>query len=550
MWRLPSRLMRAMVPALLVLPVIGQAQAPAAPPVGAPAPAADGIVARHCRTAADCRAQADRLLAQPVRGATSALAREQDMFHWFGRINMASTVANVELGIIPAELAGPIARGVAYSIDQAAKPGGKRPNDVLQTEKIITDVAGPEATLIHTGRSRQDIHSTLTMGQLRTELLDVADGLAQLRHQLLEMAAQHHETFVPSYTNGVQAQPISLAHYLLAYADSFERDAERLRQAWSRVDRSTLGAAVLANSSWPLDKPRLAALLGFGGVAANGYDATQIAPADVALEAAQIAGSMALRIGALMQDIHVQYHQTRPWMLLAPGRTYTSSAMPQKANPGVIQNTRTLASDVVASVQLVVMRAHNVTPGMIDYKYSWTAPGGARTFVQAVQLLRDSTDVLASLRIDKARALEELESDWTTSMELAETLQREHRIPFRVGHHFASEVVKHARTHQLLPKAFPYAEAQRLYAEAVQHYKFNDTRLPLDEATFRRTLSPADMVRTRVGLGGPQPAETRRMLGQSRKGLDGDRAWVNERRDRLAAAEAQLNAAFADLLKR
>ena len=355
---------------------------------------------------------------------------------------------------------------------------------------------------------------------------------------------------MPAYTNGVQAQPISLAHYLLAYADSFERDAQRLREAWPRVDRSTLGAAVLANSSWPLDRRRLAELLGFGGLTVNGYDATQIAPADVGLEAAQIAGSTALRIGALMQDIHVQYHQTRPWMLLAPGRTYSSSAMPQKANPGVIQNARMLASDVVASVQQVVMRAHNVSPGMIDYKYSWTTPGGARTFTQAVQLLRDVTDVMAALRIDKARALEELEGEWTTSMELAETLQREHRVPFRVGHHFASEVVRHARSRGLRPRAFPYTEAQRLYAEAVGHFGMAATTLPLDEAAFRRTLSPADMVRTRVGIGGPQPAETARMLAQSRQALAADVAWVGERRDHLAAAEARLNTAFAELLKR
>lgn len=519
--------------------------------VNAAEQAKGGAVAHLCLTAAACRSEADKRLVKPVSGATSELALEQDMFYWFGRVNMASTVANVERGIIPKELAGPIARGVAFSIDQAGLPGGKRPNDVLETEKIITDVAGPEATLIHTGRSRQDIHSTLTMAQLRTELLDYADALNTLRAQIQDMAAQHVETFVPAYTNGVQAQPISLAYYLLAFSDSFERDAQRLQQAWARVDRSSLGAAVLANSSWPLNKNRLAELLGFAAITPNGYDATQIAPADVGLEAAQLAGSTALRLGSLMQDIHVQYHQTRPWMLLAPSRTYTSSAMPQKANPGVIQNTRRLASDVVASVQQVVMRAHNVTPGMIDYKYSWTAaPQGSATFVQGVQLLHDSADVMASLRIDKARALQELESEWTTSMELAETLQREHHIPFRVGHHFASDVVRFARKQQLQPREFPYLEAQRLYAEAVKHFDLADPRLPLDESAFRRTLSPADMVRTRVGIGGPQPAEARRMLEASRQALAADRSWVNQRRDQLATAEAKLNTAFSALLQR
>lgn len=532
---------------LQVLAIAATLACAAAGPARAQAPS-PGIVQAHCLDAPTCLAQAAKQAATPLRGATSTLARAQDRFHWFGRINMASAVMLTERKILSPELVGPIARGVAHAIDQAARPGFVRPTDVLVTEKIITDFAGPDATLIHTGRSRQDMHSTLTMGQLRLELLDFATALAELRQQLLEMAAQHAETFVPAYTNGVQAMPISWGHYLHAFADSFGRDGERLRQAWARVNRSPLGAAVLANSSWPLDRVRLAELLGFDGPSTNSYDATQINPNDVALEVSQIAGSVALRVGWLMQDLHVQYHQTRPWLLLAPNRTYSSSAMPQKANPGVIQNNRALASDVVGAMQQVVFRAHNVTPGMIDYKYTWTA-GEAAVFVKGVQMLRGATDVMASLRVDARRALEELESDWTPSMELAETLQREHQVPFRIGHHFASEVVKHARQHQLVPRAFPYAEAQRIYAEAGRKYQVADAKLPLDEATFARTLSPENMVRTRLGIGGPQPAEVRRMVAESGKVLAADKAWVGERRQALADAEASLNRAFAQLLR-
>ncbi|MBB1600489.1 argininosuccinate lyase [Variovorax sp. UMC13] len=502
-----------------------------------------------CRTTEECQAQVARLQGTVKGEATSALSKQQDVFYWFGRINMASTVVHAEQGIIPASLAGRIARGVSYSIDQAAQPGGKRPTDVLQVEKIITDQVGPEGTLIHTGRSRQDIHSTLNAAQLRLEVLDYADALDAVRKRLIDLAGKHVDTYVPAYTNGVQAMPISYAHYLLAFADSFERDATRIREAYVRLNLSPMGTAVLANSSWSVNRERLAALLGFDGLIVNSLDAGQISTYDVPLEATAIASSTAIRVGAFLQDVHVQYHQTRPWLLLGANNTYTSSAMPQKANPGVIQNTRAKATDVVASAQAVTLRAHNVTPGMIDYKNTASA-SGAKTFVLGVEMLQQFDGVLGALQIDPARALEELESDWITSMELAETLQRAHGVPFRVGHHFASEIVVYARSQNLRPKDFPYAEAQRIYAEAGKKYQLTQSELPLDAATFRATLSPATMVRTRTGTGGPQPVEVRRMLAAASAALARDQAWVEARRSRLIEAEASLNRSFLELARK
>lgn len=516
--------------------------------LGSPAQAADTLDTA-CRTTEECQAQVARLQGTVKGEATSALAKQQDVFYWFGRINMASTVVHAEQGIIPAALAGRIARGVSHSIDQATQPGGKRPTDVLQVEKIITDQVGPEGTLIHTGRSRQDIHSTLNAAQLRLEVLDFADALDATRKRLIGLADKHVDTYVPAYTNGVQAMPISYAHYLLAFADSFQRDATRIREAYARLNLSPMGTAVLANSSWSVNRERLAALLGFDGLVVNSLDAGQISTYDVPLEATAIASSTAIRVGAFLQDVHVQYHQTRPWLLLGASNTYTSSAMPQKANPGVIQNTRAKATDVVASAQAVTLRAHNVTPGMIDYKNTASA-AGAKTFVLGVEMLQQLDGVLAALQIDPARALEELESDWITSMELAETLQRAHGVPFRVGHHFASEVVVYARSQNLRPKEFPYAQAQRIYAEAGKKYQQTQAVLPLDEAAFRATLSPANMVRTRTGTGGPQPAEVRRMLAVARAALVQDQAWVQQRRTRLIEAEAQLNRSFQDLARK
>ena len=119
-----------------------------------------------------------------------------------------------------------------------------------------------------------------------------------------------------------------------------------------------------------------------------------------------------------------------------------------------------------------------------------------------------------------------------------------HSVPFRVGHHFASDVVVYAKERNIRPKDFPYAEAVRIYREAGKKYGIKDQRLPLTEKEFRRALSPAEMVLTRTGTGGPQPLEVARMVAAAKDTLAKDRAWSAEARQRLLAAEAALNAAF------
>jgi argininosuccinate lyase len=241
----------------------------------------------------------------------------------------------------------------------------------------------------------------------------------------------------------------------------------------------------------------------------------------------------------MMQDLHTQYHQSKPWILLDTSQTYTSSAMPQKQNPGLIMGARTKATDVVALSQWASLHAHNVTPGMTDYKE--LVPG---TYVAAVEMLTQFVSVLKALRVDPNRSLDELNGDWTTSMELAETLQRLHQVPFRIGHHFASLVVTDARKNDLRPNQFPYARAVELYAEAVKQDGLTSTTFPLSEPVFRATLSPEDMVRSRVGIGGPQPGEVKRMLGLARESLERDKVWLTGRNASLIEAEAKLNTAF------
>ena len=501
-----------------------------------------------CKTTAECHAQAAKIGASAgVRdgSSTSEIDKREDQFYWLNKINKASAIMLLEENIISADMAGKLARGIDHTIKQAESDGGKRPSDVLQIERIISDEVGPDASLIHTGRSRQDMYATFRMAQLRNQMLDYYDAVLELRANLQRLAAGNVDTILPAYTNGVQAMPISLAHYLLAYDASFERDAQRMAALYTRMNRSAMGTAVLANSSWPLNRERMAELLGFDGIIENSLDAGQVAPSDISLEAMGILSSGAIRLGALLADIHTQYHQTRPWMLLDESATYSSSAMPQKRNPGLIMRAREAASNVVGLSHTVTIRAHNVSTGMTDYKNPWSQLG---VIAQAVTMINNTNRVLSALKVNPERALEELENDWTTSMELAEVLQREHAIPFRVGHSFASAIVSHARAENLRPKDFPYSVAVDAYRKSLEEYELPDADFPLTEERFHDVLSPRTMVETRLGTGGPQPAEVKRMLAQAEEQQKSARQWLDEKRQDLADADRRLDEAFNALL--
>lgn len=502
-----------------------------------------------CKSTQECNESATKIGAGPAstraQASTSASDAAEDQFYWINKINKASTVMLVEEGIFPRDVGQLIAKGVDDTVRQAGQPGGKRPSDVLQIERIMTDKVGQEASVIHAGRSRQDIYATFRAAKLRNQTLDFAEALLGLRARLLAKASDHLDTLMPAYTNGVQAVPITYGHYLLAYEASFERDQQRISEAYRRLNLSPMGTGVMSNSVWKLNRRRLAELLGFDGVVENSMDSSQVIPFDNQLEATAIANSSAIRVGAMMQDLHTQYHQVRPWLLLQEGSTYTSSSMPQKRNPGLITQARIAASDVVGLSAAVTIRAHDVTSGMVDYKAEAEDLG---LFARAVRMIGATDRVFDAIVVNKARAREELESEWTSTMNLAEWLLQAHQIPFRVGHGFASQLVSYARPLELTPKTIPFNVVTDLFGKTLAKFDLPAQAFPMSEAEFREVMSPEWIVAHTMGIGGPQPAETRRMLDAAKQSLDTDRAWLKQQRDRLANSNAALEKAFAALL--
>ena len=472
--------------------------------------------------------------------APAAVAAQdaRDDFHHLGQINKASIVMLAETGLVPEPLGATIAAGIAQVIAEQDEPGSRRSSDYLVFEERLVEVAGRDASRLHTGRSRQDIGSTSRRLALREALLATYESLLAPREALLALAEQHTGTVIPGYTHGVQAQPTSFAHYLLAFAAALERDAQRLEEAYARVNRSPLGAAALGTSGFPIDRERLAALLGFEGAVENSYDANHVSSVDSKTELASALAISAVAVGQFSEDVHIQYHDPAPWLLLKRSLTGISSIMPQKRNPIILERLRQIASTVLGDAQTAFLTAHNTSTGMIDYR-------GAGQTLETAEKARQMYDlyatVVSGLEVDPARSLAEVDADYATMTEVADTLLRHADIPFRVGHHYASELTEYGRSRGKRPKELTAEELLHVYEETYGE------PLPVSVDRIREALDPEEMVAGRRGLGGPQPEETRRMVREGRSRLNASHGWLEGARGALADAETALESAFEAL---
>lgn len=195
----------------------------------------------------------------------------------------------------------------------------------------------------------------------------------------------------------------------------------------------------------------------------------------------------------------------------------------------------------------VFTRVHNLVPGMVDGK---SVAKNGRMTKAAVSMLQRFLKVLNALRVNSERALEELNSDWTASQEIADRLMRDHGLPFRIGHHMASRMVSWARANNVLPKNFPYEEMQRIYREEIAaEFPEGPAELPMSREEFLDALDPKKIVAARKTKGSAAPAEVEAMLARFAGDLQARKDETQALKERVAAAVEKLETAFAAYLK-
>ncbi|MGZ9710259.1 argininosuccinate lyase [Glaciimonas sp. GNP009] len=208
----------------------------------------------------------------------------------------------------------------------------------LNIEKRLTELVGDAGKRLHTGRSRNDQVATDIRLYLRGAIDDICGLLRDLRLALLTLAEQHADTILPGFTHMQVAQPITFGHHVLAYVEMFGRDTERMQDCRKRVNRLPLGAAALAGTTFPIDRHRVAATLGFDDVCRNSLDA--VSDRDFAIEFCAAAALVMTHISRMSEELVIWMSPRVGFIDIADRFCTGSSIMPQKKNPDVPELAR------------------------------------------------------------------------------------------------------------------------------------------------------------------------------------------------------------------
>jgi argininosuccinate lyase len=400
-------------------------------------------------------------------------------------------------------------------------------------ERLVSEACGAEiAGQLHTARSRNDIDMTLYRMKLRGFLLNLAEATLELRNTLVALAANHVHTVFPAHTHTQPAQPSTVAHYLLSMIEQLERDTGRLLAAYRSTNRNPLGACAITGTGFPIDRQRTSDLLGFDGPTGNTYGS--IATVDYLLEAAGAAAVTLVGLGRFVQDMLLWCTNEMHYLRLAEGFVQVSSIMPQKRNPVALEHARALSSKALAQLHGIPLAVHNTPHGDIVDTEDDLQPLVTSAFRDAARAVGLVAAAMAEAEFDIELMRTRAGRNWVTITELADTLAREHDLPFTAGHAIATRIVR-GRTEN------PDASVSDLLAAASREVA--DREIRLSEPDLERILSPDHFVAVRKTLGGPSPDVVAAALDRSRGLARDDEAELTRRRDALAAADAQRRAA-------
>ena len=448
-------------------------------------------------------------------------------------INYAHLVMLAEKGIISAADARALRDALdGISLDRVRQVlyDGTYEDLFFYIERLIDQACGADvAGRLHTARSRNDLAMTMYRMRQREFIAVLAGATLDLREALIALAERHKQSVYGAHTHTQPAQPSTIAHYLLAIIEQLERDSVRLLAAYESTNRNPLGACAITGTGFPIDRDRTSQLLGFSGPTGNTYGS--IATVDYMLESVSATSVLIVGLGRVIQDLLLWCTMEFGYLRLSDGFVQGSSIMPQKRNPVALEHARAIGSKAVGQAQAITTAVHNTPFGDIVDTEDDLQPLIASMFRDATRMV---TLVAAAMRLadfDVEKLAGRAGDGGTTLTELADTLVRDHGLPFRNAHAIAALLLK-ARTED------PEAALSTTLAKASK--AILGRAIEYSEADLQRIMSPEHFVTVRTTHGGPAPVETSRAITESARLFARDRETWQSRRAWLDDAEKAL----------
>jgi argininosuccinate lyase len=386
--------------------------------------------------------------------------------------------------------------------DGQFQPGVDAEDVHFAVERRLTEIIGDTGKKLHTGRSRNDQVGTDTRLYLRDHITRIRQQLIHFQRVLVRQAEQHVETLIPGYTHLQRAQPLSLAHHLMAYVDMAHRDWERLGEIYRRVNTSPLGSGALAGTTFPIDRHYAAELLGFERIYRNSLDG--VSDRDFAIEFLCAASLIMVHLSRLSEEAILWASEEFSFIKLKDSCSTGSSIMPQKKNPDVPELVRGKTGRVFGHLQgmLVLMKglplAYNKDL-QEDKEALFDAVRTVEGCLEAMTILLDE-----GLEFQPARLNSAVAEDFSNATDVADYLASK-GVPFREAYNLVGKVVKTSLAVGKLLKDLTLDEWKALH--------------PAFEDDIYRAIAPQQVVSARNSYGGTGFEQVRSALEEAQSRL-------------------------------
>jgi argininosuccinate lyase len=416
--------------------------------------------------------------------------------------DIAGSLAHVQMlgecGIIPIEDAIKIKDGllsIKKMVEDNAVEFLVEDEDIhMNIEKLLIEKIGPVGGKLHTGRSRNDQVATDMHLYLRTKTTELIKLIEDFQQALIEQAKENVQTLIPGYTHLQRAQPVSFAHHLMAYFWMFERDKERLIDSLKRINWLPLGSGALAGTTFPINRDRVAELLGFETVYPNSMDA--VSDRDFILEFLSIGSIIMTHISRLSEELVIWSSQEFQFVELDDSFCTGSSIMPQKKNPDVPELLRGKTGRTYGNLigLLTVLKG-------LPLAYNKDLQEDKEGMFDTVETLEGSLMLLApmieTMTVKKDVMRKAINNDFSNATDIADYLVRK-GLPFRDAHEVIGKIVLYAIQSNKFLLDLSFEEYQGFS--------------PLFDEDIYVVLAPEHVVGVRNSFGGTAPQQVEKQI--------------------------------------